>query len=59
MDGKYKAQGELVVRAPTQTKTGFKMGFVLCRVSEHMDTGAAEEIAEAMNMHMERYPEKH
>lgn len=59
MDGSYVAEGRTVRRSPTKTKTGFKMGFPVCEVSEYLPEDAAQEIADAMNMHMAAHPEKH
>ncbi|MDJ0823773.1 MAG: hypothetical protein QNJ09_18435 [Paracoccaceae bacterium] len=61
MDGRYKAEGTRVYRSPTKTETGMKMGFLVCTVSQNLDaaSSAAEEIAEALNMHMDAHPERH
>lgn len=59
MDGSYKADGRFVRRAPTQTESGLKMGFVVCKVSKHLTDGAAQEIADALNLHRQMNPEKH
>lgn len=59
MDGRYKAEGRQVFRSPLQRKTGIKMGFLVCTVSEHLDDDAAAEIAAALNMHMDAHPGAH
>jgi hypothetical protein len=59
MDGKYKAEGREVWRSPTRTGTGILMGFKVCTLAEHVPEEVAQEIADALNMHMAAHPEKH
>lgn len=59
MDGEYVADGRKVRRSPTKTATGFRMGFYVCELSDGIDDEAAQEIADALNMHMKAHPEKH
>lgn len=59
MDGRYKAVGNEVLRSPLQTPTGITMGFKVCTVSEHLNDGAAQEIADALNAHMDANPDAH
>ena len=59
MNGEYIADGRTVRRAPTKTENGFKVGFPVCVLSDLVDDQAAQEIADALNLHRERFPEKH
>lgn len=59
MNGSYKADGRVVRRSPTKTKTGFTMGFPVCELVEGLPDEAAQEIADALNLHMQHHPEKH
>ncbi len=59
MDGKYEAKGTDVVRSPTRTATGIRMGFRVCTVASGLGNEAAQEIADALNMHMAAHPEAH
>ncbi|KHQ50316.1 hypothetical protein OA50_05164 [Mameliella alba] len=59
MDGRYFADRRQVRRRPKQTERGITMGFVVCEVCDWLNDEAAEEIAEALNMHMDAHPEKH
>ncbi|WP_156883495.1 hypothetical protein [Salipiger mucosus] len=58
-DGTYYAERGNVFRSPTKTDTGFKMGFKVCVVSDGLNEGAAAEIADALNLHMQHHPDKH
>ena len=59
MDGRYTADGRQVRRNHTKTGNGITMGFIICELHEHVGDDAAQEIAEALNLHMDKYPEKH
>lgn len=59
MNGEYLAKGRTVRRAPTKTETGIKMGFPVCVLSDGVGEEAAQEIADALNLHREHHPEKH
>jgi hypothetical protein len=59
MDGSYVAKGRCVMRAPTQTATGIKMGFGVCELMRGAGDEAAQEIADALNMHKAVYPDQH
>lgn len=59
MDGKYTAKGREVYRNPTRTKIGITMGFKVCETCEGLSDDAAQEIADALNMHMRAHPDKH
>ena len=59
MDGSYVAKKRRVYRSPTQTPTGITMGFGVCELLDHLPDDAAQEIADALNMHMAAHPENH
>lgn len=59
MHGDYIADGRLVRRQPTRTETGIKMGFIVCEIADGLSDDAAQEIADALNMHKQQHPEKH
>lgn len=59
MDGRYKADGRHVFRNPLRTDSGITMGFLVCTIGPGLPENASEEIAEALNAHMDAHPEKH
>lgn len=59
MNGAYVADGRFVRREPTKKETGYTYGFRVCELCGELPDDAAQEIAEALNLHMEKYPEKH
>lgn len=61
MDGSYRAEGNAVLRSPTKTKTGFRMGFPVAQVNEHISEPdkAAQLLADALNEHRAAHPEMH
>lgn len=59
MNGEYVADGRTVRRQPTKTATGFTMGFPVCTLADGVADEAAQEIADALNLHRQQHPEKH
>lgn len=59
MNGEYMADGRTVRRRPEKTETGIKMGFVVCTLADGLADGAAQEVADALNLHRQKHPEKH
>jgi hypothetical protein len=59
MDGSYIADGRTVKRKPTKTERGLTMGFVICNLADDVGDEAAQEIADALNLHRQHHPEKH
>lgn len=59
MNGNYKADGRFVRKEPKDGDNGTSLGFIVCELSECLDEGAAKIIADALNLHKEKFPEKH
>ena len=59
MNGEYVANGRIVQRKPQKTANGFRMGFAVCELAPGVDDDAAQEIADALNLHREKFPDKH